>query len=391
MKEDIQIMYKRAALKNDQLLWLLTEGQIIDEKFMVFINDLLASGEISGLFPDDEIDNIVAGLTNMYKAEYPGQNMDKESIYKFFIEKIRKNLHMSLCFSPVGENLRVKARKFPGLVNSTVIDWFQKWPKDALHSVSKKFLDEMELGTQEVKDAIIRFMPESFEIVQKESDAIMITEKRAVFTTPKSFIELLKLYRNKFSVKKNGIEENKEKYEVGVKLLEDIQNTVAELNKILEVKKVEVDEKKAEAEKIEAVVKVEKEIVEKESASAQVTLDEAKNLKEFIENKKADIEGKIAVAMPKVQETLEKLDKMDKKEVDFIKNLANPDEKIKQIMFAIMHLFTNVDLDSKVQAAPNGKIDLTWPNAKKLINNPGKFVDDLKKYGKEEVRNNKVK
>lgn len=174
-------------------------------------------------------------------------------------------------------------------------------------------------------------------------------------------------------------------------MLEDIQNTVAELNKILEVKKVEVDEKKAQAEEIEAIVKVEKDIVEKESASAQVTLDGAKNLKEFIENKKADIEGKIAVAMPKVQETLEKLDKMDKKEVDFIKNLANPDEKIKQIMFVIMHLFTNVDLDSKVQAAPNGKIDLTWPNAKKLINNPSKFVEDLKKYGKDEVRNNKVK
>jgi len=45
-------------------MWLITEGQIIDEKFMVYINDLLASGEISGLFPDDEIDNIVASLTN---------------------------------------------------------------------------------------------------------------------------------------------------------------------------------------------------------------------------------------------------------------------------------------------------------------------------------------
>lgn len=154
---------------------------------------MLASGEISGLFPDDEIDNIVGGLTNLFKAECPGVNVDKDSVYKFFIERIRKNLHMSLCFSPVGENLRVKARKFPSLVNSSVIDWFQKWPKDALLSVSRKFLDEMELGTADVKEAIIRFMPESFEIVQLESAAIMQSEKRAVFTTPKSFIELLKL------------------------------------------------------------------------------------------------------------------------------------------------------------------------------------------------------
>lgn len=53
----------------------------------------------------------------------------------------------------------------------------------------------------------------------------------------------------------------------------------------------------------------------KEIASAQVTLDGAKNLKGFIECKKADVEGKLALAMPKVQEilekTLEKVDEMD--------------------------------------------------------------------------------
>lgn len=58
----------------------MTEGQIIDERFLVFINDLLASGEISGLFPDDEIDNIVGALTNAFKAECPGQNVDKDSV-----------------------------------------------------------------------------------------------------------------------------------------------------------------------------------------------------------------------------------------------------------------------------------------------------------------------
>jgi len=211
LKEDIQEFYKKAALKNEGIMWLMTEGQIIDERFLVFINDLLASGEISGLFPDDEIDNIVGALTNAFKAECPGVNPDKESVYKFFITRIRKNLHISLCFSPVGENLRVKARKFPGLVNSSVIDWFQKWPKEALLSVSRKFLEEMELGTNEVKESIIKFMPESFEIVQHESIAIFNSERREVFTTPKSFIELLKLYKNKFLVKRNFIENNKEK------------------------------------------------------------------------------------------------------------------------------------------------------------------------------------
>lgn len=51
---------------------------------------------------------------------------------------------MILCFSPVGSVLRVRARKFPAVVNCTAIDWFHEWPEDALVSVSARFLQETE-------------------------------------------------------------------------------------------------------------------------------------------------------------------------------------------------------------------------------------------------------
>lgn len=51
---------------------------------------------------------------------------------------------MILCFSPVGSVLRVRARKFPAVVNCTAINWFHEWPEDALVSVSARFLEETE-------------------------------------------------------------------------------------------------------------------------------------------------------------------------------------------------------------------------------------------------------
>ncbi len=45
-----------------------------------------------------------------------------DNLWSFFISRIKKNLHMSLCFSPVGESMRARARKFPGLVNCTGIN-----------------------------------------------------------------------------------------------------------------------------------------------------------------------------------------------------------------------------------------------------------------------------
>lgn len=53
-------------------------------------------------------------------------------------------IQVILCFSPVGSVLRVRARKFPAVVNCTAIDWFHEWPEEALVSVSARFLQETE-------------------------------------------------------------------------------------------------------------------------------------------------------------------------------------------------------------------------------------------------------
>ena len=51
---------------------------------------------------------------------------------------------MVLCFSPVGTTLRVRSRKFPAVTNCTAIDWFHEWPAEALVSVSRRFLEDIE-------------------------------------------------------------------------------------------------------------------------------------------------------------------------------------------------------------------------------------------------------
>ena len=50
-----------------------------------------------------------------------------------------------LCFSPVGNTLRVRSRKFPAITNCTSINWFHEWPEVALLSVSRRFLEEVDL------------------------------------------------------------------------------------------------------------------------------------------------------------------------------------------------------------------------------------------------------
>jgi len=104
LKADIQGYYTKAAIKDEGLLWLFTEGQITNERFLVYINDLLASGEIADLYTSDEKDGIINNVRSKVKAD--GIVDTRDNCWQWFIDKTRKNLHMSLCFSPVGDSFR---------------------------------------------------------------------------------------------------------------------------------------------------------------------------------------------------------------------------------------------------------------------------------------------
>lgn len=60
-------------------------------------------------------------------------------------------------------------QRFLATINSTVIDWFQPWPESSLLSVARKFLDEVDLVSEPVRNAVVEFMPFSFGAVNNVS------------------------------------------------------------------------------------------------------------------------------------------------------------------------------------------------------------------------------
>lgn len=42
-----------------------------------------------------------------------------------------------------GEELRMRCRNFPGLVNKTYINWIFPWPEQALYAVANTFISKV--------------------------------------------------------------------------------------------------------------------------------------------------------------------------------------------------------------------------------------------------------
>ena len=244
LKEDLAGLYNKTGLKNLGTVFLMSDAQVADEKFLVMVNNLLASGEIPDLFSDDEVENIIAMVKNEVKGA--GIPDTRENCWKFFISRVRKQLKVILCFSPVGSTLRIRGRKFPALVNCTSINWFHEWPEDALVSVSKKFLQDLPSVPEDIRDPIAKFMAFVHQTVTEMSVLYKVNDKRYNYTTPKSFLELISLYSKILISKDEEVVHKIKRLENGLDKLYETGKQVDALKEQLAIQEVELAKKNAE-------------------------------------------------------------------------------------------------------------------------------------------------
>lgn len=91
---DLASQYIKAAVKNSPTVFLMTDSQVAEESFLVLINDFLASGEVPGLFQDDDLENIISAMRPQVK--FLGLQDTRENCWKLFIEKVRRQLKVGV-------------------------------------------------------------------------------------------------------------------------------------------------------------------------------------------------------------------------------------------------------------------------------------------------------
>src|SRR5690606_21375449 len=148
-----------------------------------------------GLFPKEEKDQLNEEMRAIAMKIRPGFIATPENLHKFFLDRVRDNLHVVLCFSPVGEKFRIRARKFPGLISGCTIDWFPPWPTDALYATAKKFLRSCDIVCSEKqKESLINFVTMIHGSIIKYSEEYFEIYRRSVYFTPKTYLSFLQSY-----------------------------------------------------------------------------------------------------------------------------------------------------------------------------------------------------
>lgn len=366
-REDIKKMMITAGVAGRKVGFLFTDSQIIVDDFLEDVNNILNSGEVPNLFPQDEMDRIVADMGDVVKRM--GIPESRDNCKQVFVNRVRDNLHIVLCMSPVGNALRVWCRQFPSLINCCTIDWFLEWPQSALNSVAQRFLSKLELPSEECREALVSACAVVHTSISTCAARFHEELGRTVYTTPKSYLDLIELYISMLQDKRSEMTESRDRLSNGIIKLEEtndmVQNLKKELNDlmpVLEVKSQDAEKllKQVAKEQAEASVVKAKVATEEEEVNAKATQ---------VAEVQADAQRDLDKAMPALDTAIKSLDALDKKDITEIKNFIKPPAAVQTVMEAV-----NVLLGEKPD----------WDTAKKVMSDT-KFMDNLKTFDKDNI------
>ncbi|CAL6039825.1 Outer-arm_dynein beta [Hexamita inflata] len=380
-KEDLQKLYENAGLKGIPTMFLFTDTQIVNEEFLVFLNDILSSGNVAGLFPPEREEEITNGMRN--KCKEMGLVDTDENCMKVFIQRVKENLHVVLGFSP-SEQFRARCRKFPALVTCTTIDWFQPWPHEALRSVAKNFLlnrdkekprqfndVEIEMDDKQI-DAIALFMADCHTLVEKDvAVRYLQCERRKAYTTPKSYLELINLYLRLLYEKTQDIKSQIYKLETGNATLIKTEEEVTVLRKQLEVQKIEANKAKQEVEQLLVGLNEQTRKTNDEKQKATIKQKEAAQVEHNVKVAKAEADKKFEEAEPKLKAAMDALNSLDKKDLDELSKYANPHVNIQTLLSGVQLLISTPGQVAK---------DVSWKQGQSIMKNGQLFLDRLRAF-----------
>ncbi|XP_039611034.1 LOW QUALITY PROTEIN: dynein heavy chain 11, axonemal-like [Polypterus senegalus] len=380
LRSDIAALYMKVGVKNIGSVFLHTDAQIPDERFLVLINDMLASGDIPDLFSEEEVDNIISSI----RMELRGLGLldTRENCWQFFIDRIRRQLKVVLCFSPVGFTLRTRARKFPALVNCTVIDWFHAWPLEALQSVSSSFIEKIEGLEPEVKASISQFISYAHTSVNDVSLKYQQNEKHYNYTTPKSFLELMKLYENLLSKKRKELSQKMERLENGLQKLQTTSSQVEDLKAKLAIQEVELHQRNKDTEALIAKIGQQTEKLNQEKAVADAEERRVAAIQAEVTKKQQESEEDLAKAEPALNAANAALNTLNRMNLTELRTFPNPPAIVTNVLAAVLVLLS-----------PGGKIpkDRSWKGAKMYMSKVDEFLQALINFDKENIQEATVK
>ncbi|XP_045771343.1 dynein axonemal heavy chain 3 isoform X1 [Maniola jurtina] len=381
-RDDIRKLLMKAGIIGKPLVFLFADNQIMYEGMVEDINMLLNTGDIPNLYGMDEKVEILDKMQAAVREAGRKMETTPLAMFGFYVERVKANLRIVLAMSPIGDSFRNRLRMFPSLINCCTIDWFTAWPPEALERVASMFIARMPSVDAELRDCCVEMCQLFHTSVVQLSDRFYSEQKRKVYVTPTSYLELIKAFQNLYTLKVDQITKSRNRYETGLEQLDFaagqvavMQQNLIDLQPLLVDTSDKTEKLMIKIEQDTVVVEKQKEIVGADEALANEAAAAAQAIKD-------DCESDLAEAVPALQAALDALDTLKPADITLVKSMKNPPAGVKLVMEAVC-VMKGIKGDRKMDATGKPFEDYWGPSQKML--GDMKFLESLRNYDKDNI------
>lgn len=389
-REDIKKVLMQAGVKDKPTTFLFSDVQIINERMVEDINNILNAGDVPNLYMPEDMETIsTACRIECQKRKIPPTKLN---IFAQYIIRVRRNIHVCFAMSPLGEAFRNRLRNYPSLVNCCTIDWFTNWPAEALESVGLSILRSQNSNLGSFENSAVAMFKEIHLTVEKMSSDFYEMLRRRNYVTPTSYLELLGSFGKLIGKKRLEIATKRDRLQIGLDKLSETKKMVGVMQEELVILQPQLVTTQAEVASM--MIQITKDKASAAETKAKVEVEEAKANEKAADAKAIadDAQRDLAEAIPALEEAVKCLNDLKKADIDEVKSLKTPPGGVVLTIKVVCIMFDIKPVKKNDPNNPGKKFDDYWESGQKgLLSDAKVFLNNLMTFDKDNIPDKIIK